>query len=70
MGVTDIGSEDGNFEFFLHWKAQFVPCLQQNLQTCRKNASYKSPDTENELIHLPGMEVKDSILREIRSAGW
>ena len=33
--------EDGNFEFFLHLKAHFDPCLQKHVQTCRKNASYK-----------------------------
>lgn len=55
---------------FLHWKAQFDPCLQQHLQTCRKNASYKSPDIQIELIHLAGLEVRDSLLCKIKSAGW
>ncbi len=62
--------EDGNFDFFLNWKAQFDPCLQRHLESCKKNASYKSPDIQNEIIHLAGMEVRDSILSEIRSAGW
>ena len=66
----DMKREYGNFDFFLHWKAHFDPCLRQHLQSCKKNASYKSPDIQNELIHLAGMELRDSILCEIMSAEW
>ena len=61
----DMKREDGNFDFFLHWKAHFDPCLRQHLQSCKKNASYKSPDIQN-----AGMELRDSILCEIMSAEW
>ena len=65
----DTRSEDGNFEYFLQWKAE-DPCLQQHIKSCRKNASYKSAHIQNELIDLAGMEVRDIILHDIRSSVW
>ena len=31
--------ENGNFDFFIHWKAQYDAILADHLQHCRKNAS-------------------------------
>ena len=44
--------DDGNFDFFLHWRAELDPVLKGHLQTSKKNASYTSPQVQNELIEL------------------
>ena len=44
--------EDGNFDFFVHWKANFDPVLKQHIQGYKKNASYLSPTIQNQLIEL------------------
>ncbi len=62
--------EDGNFDYFLHWKSHFDPVLKEHLQHGKRNASYKSPKIQNELIDLAGLEVRDSILCDARSAIW
>lgn len=62
--------EDGNFDFFLHWKSKFDPVLKHHLEHCQKNASYTSPIIQNELITLAGNEVRSSILDAARSAKW
>ena len=59
--------EDGNFDFFLHWKSEFDPSLKEHL---KKHASYTSPQIQNEIIALAGAEIRDCILNNIRSAGW
>ena len=46
------------------------PLLSDHLQFAKKNASYLSPVIQNELIALAGLEVKESILKDVRSAGW
>ena len=65
----ELRREDRNFDFFLHWKSQFDPLLSDHLQFAKKNASYLSPVIQNELIALAGLEVKESILKDVRSAG-
>ena len=35
-----------------------------------KDALYLCPTIQNELIALAGLEVKESILNNVRSAGW
>ena len=62
--------EDGNFDFFLHWRAELDPVLKGHLQTSKKNASYTSPQVQNELIELVGAEIKDQIMTDARSSRW
>ena len=66
----ELKREDGNFDFFLHWKSPFYPVLSDHLQSAKKNALYLSPVIQNELIDLAGLVVKESILNDVRSAGW
>ena len=66
----ELKREDGNFDFFLHWKSRFDPILSEHLKSAKKNALYLSPMIRNELIDLAGVEVKEIILNEVRSAGW
>lgn len=60
--------EYGNFDFFLHWKAAFDHNLANHLKHCKKNASYTSPGIQNQLIALCGLEIRDHILDDVRSA--
>jgi len=64
----DAGRENGNFDFFIHWKAEFDSTLAYHLTHCKKNASYISPDIQNQLIKCCGQEVRDCILDDVRSA--
>ena len=59
----------GIYTFFT-LKSQFDPLLSDHLQFAKKNASYLSPVIQNELITLAGLEVKESILDDVRSVGW
>ena len=54
----------------MHWKSQFDPILSDHLKHARKNASYLSPDIQNELIHLAGLEIKEAILYRAQSSKW
>ena len=53
--------EDGNFDFFINWKAKFDPVLKSHLSHCSKNATYTSSVIQNEPVKLAGDEVKSSI---------
>ena len=62
--------ENGNFDFFVHWKSEFDPVLKHHIEHCSKNASYTSPAIQNELITLAGDYVKNQILASARAARW
>ncbi|XP_062511260.1 zinc finger MYM-type protein 1-like [Corticium candelabrum] len=65
-----LRKESGNFEYFLHWQSQFNPILKSHLEHGKKNACYKSPKIQNELIELTGIEVRDKILEDAHAAKW
>ena len=44
--------------------------LSDHLKHARKNASYLSPDIQNELIHLAGLDIKEAILDRAQSSKW
>ena len=46
--------EDGNFDFFINWKAKFDPVLKSHLSHCSKNATYTSSVIQNKLIKGAG----------------
>lgn len=62
--------EDGNFDFFVHWKSEFDSILREHLDHAPGNAKYMSPAIQNELITLVGLEIRDSILENIKAAKW
>jgi len=61
------GRENGNFDVFIHWKAEFDSTLAYYLTHCKNNASYNSPDIQNQLIKCCGQEVWDCILEDVGS---
>ena len=58
--------EDGNFDFFLHWRAELDPVLKGHLQTSKKNASYTSPQVQNELIELEAQLHRNGLDVEVK----
>ena len=62
------GRECGNFDFFIHWKAEFDSTVTYHLAHRKKNASYISPRIQNDFIKFCGQEVRDCILEDVKSA--
>ena len=58
----------GNFLELVHHQAKYDPILQQHLQKAGKNATYLSPDIQNQLICAMADKVLESILVEARKA--
>ena len=44
--------------------------LRDHLTHAPRNAKYMSPMIQNELIKLIGLEIRDSILKDVRAAKW
>ena len=49
--------EDSNFQHFIEWKSQFDPVLREHITTVKRNASYLSPQIQNQLIECCRDEV-------------
>ena len=57
--------EDGNFSFFLHWKAKTDDDLAQHLKFAQPNAKHTSPQIQNEIISLCENKIRTRIVQEI-----
>ena len=60
--------EDGNFQFFVDWKAVFDQHLKHHIEKGARNAQYISPTTQNELIACCEAEIRDSIIEKCMEA--
>ena len=60
--------EDGNFQFFVDWKAVFDQDLKHHIEKGARNAQYISPMTQNELIACCEAEIRDSIIEKCKEA--
>ena len=58
----DEQAEDGNFAFFVDWKAKYDSDLADHLRFARKAAKYTSPQIQNEIISLCERERYGTIL--------
>lgn len=66
-----VGSANrGNFIELLEFRASTDPVLKKYLDTCPKNASYCSPDIQNELISLCAAESRRLIVDEVKEAKY
>ena len=54
--------EDGNFNFFIKWKSKFDAVLKTHLDTAPRNATYLSPQIQNELIASIEDEIREGNL--------
>ena len=57
-------SEDGNFNYFVHWKATMDEVLKNHLDTAPKNARYLSPHIQNELLACIKSAVRERIVQK------
>ena len=57
--------EDGNFNFFLNWKAKTDDDPAQYLKFAQPNTKYTSPQIQNEIISLCDKEIRDRIVQQI-----
>ena len=65
-GDTDSGpltmekprKKDGNFRALLRFRADINNDLRQNIINCPRNASYLSPDIQNEIINICGQLIQ------------
>ena len=60
--------DDGNFQFFVDWKAVFDQDLKHHIEKGARNAQYISPKTQNELIACCEAEIRDSIIEKCKEA--
>ena len=54
--------EDGNFLYFVKWKATFDQDLKCHLDNARDNARYTSPRIQNEIVQLTEGLIREKIL--------
>ncbi|XP_062608080.1 zinc finger MYM-type protein 1-like [Saccostrea cucullata] len=55
----ELGKEDGNFQYFIDWKAQFDDVLNVHLSTAKHK--YLSPKVQNEFIRICELEIREAI---------
>ena len=58
-------AEDGNFAYFVHWKAQYHEDLKIHIANAPKNAIYTSPKVQNEIIELCESTIRERIVLNI-----
>lgn len=66
----EIHEEDGNFNYFLNWKAHFHKETADHLAKAPKNAKYTSPQTQNEIINLCHKNIRNKIVAQIGNNPW
>ena len=59
--------ENGNSEFFRKWLPKYDESLSEHLSTGAKNASYLSPQIQNEVINCLGECIRNALVTDIRS---
>ena len=61
----EVHEEDGNFNYFLNWKASFHKETAEHLAKAPKNAKHTSPQTQNEIINLCHKNIQDKIVAQV-----
>ncbi len=61
--------DDGNFAAILAHRAETDVALQQFLQNVPRNASYQSPEVQNELLNICAHELRGQIVADCNRAG-
>ena len=63
---SEQSSNRGNYLEILHWIAKDSPELKRHLE---KSFHYTSPESQNEMIQLLGLNVQKQIIMELKEAG-
>jgi len=58
-------SNQGNFLELLRWSASTDPLIQALLEDATGNASYTSPEVQNELIQIMADQVRHKIAEQV-----
>ena len=61
----DKKTEDGNFNFFVEWKAKYDSDLRDHLNNAPRNAKYTSPVIQNKIISLCEKSIRNPIITDI-----
>ena len=62
--------EDGNFNFFVNWKAKDNNDLAVHLKNAPRNARYLSPLVQNQLIECLGNVIREKIVAKVMEAEY
>ena len=69
LEVQGAECNHGNFWALLNFRISAGDThLRDHLQRTARNATYTSPDTQNQLITILGDHIRDTILRKVRSS--
>ncbi|KAJ8308416.1 hypothetical protein KUTeg_013290 [Tegillarca granosa] len=68
--IKEKQAEDGNFNFFINWKANHDNDLQKHLTNASPRAKYLSPTTQNELIVCCEAEIQQNIKSRMLNASF
>ncbi|XP_071176558.1 zinc finger MYM-type protein 1-like [Mytilus edulis] len=63
-----LKKEDGNFRFFVDWKAKTDVVLKTHLQS--PGPSYLSPDIQNDIIACCDADIRERIVADCTKAGY
>lgn len=58
-------NKDGKFRSLLRYRSNFDYNLRERLLNCPKNATYLSPDIQNQIINICGQLIQKKIASEI-----
>ena len=61
-------SNQGNFIELVHFRAETDTFLSEHLANSPRNARYTSKTTQNELVEVIGMKIRNDILDEVKRA--
>lgn len=57
--------KDGKFRALIRYRAKFDQGLKNRLLNCQKNATYVSPEIQNEIINICGKLIQEQLVRDI-----
>ena len=68
-GEQAAGTNHGNFWALLNFRISAADTtLSDHLKSAARNATYTSPDIQNQLINILGDQIRDTILRKVRNS--
>lgn len=68
--MKETKKEDSNFIFFLKWKSQDNKELASFLKNAPRNATYLSPQIQNQLIDCLAHVIREKIVQNANRANF
>ncbi len=66
---SDVSLNKGNFREIFQVLAEHDPIVKERLEQGPNNATYLSPEVQNQLLHIMGDMVRKSVCDSVRQAG-